>query len=68
VVNLALVFQNLLGTLPLFVGEIANHLDNSLFNLGHDLFVGLIRRLLNIEYGASHIMIQAGQPLHFKFP
>jgi hypothetical protein len=51
------MFQNPLGAFPLFVGEIANHLDKSPFNLGHDLFVGFIRRPLNIEYGASHIMI-----------
>jgi hypothetical protein len=62
------VFQNPLGALPLFVGEVANHLDNSLFNLGHDLFVSFIRRPFNIEYGASQIMIQPGQPLQFKCP
>jgi hypothetical protein len=50
------------------VGEVANHLDNSLFNFGHDLFVSFIRRPFNIEYGASQIMIQPGQPLQFKCP
>jgi hypothetical protein len=67
-VNPALVFQNPLGAFPLFVGEIINHLDNFLFNLSYDLFVGFVRRSFNIEYGASHILIQPGQPLHFKCP
>jgi hypothetical protein len=59
-VNPALMFQNPLGAFPLLVGEIANHLDNSPFNLGYDLFVSLICRPFNIKYGASYIMIQPG--------
>jgi hypothetical protein len=62
------MFQNPLGTFPLSVGEISNHLDNFPLNLSHDLFVSFICRSFNIEYGASHILIQSEQPLYLKCP
>jgi hypothetical protein len=56
-VDTALMFQNPLGTLPLFVGKVSNHLNNFLFHLGHNLIIGLVCGSLDIEYGASHVLI-----------
>jgi hypothetical protein len=62
------MFQNPLGTFPFFVGKVSNHLDNFLLDLGHNLIIGLVCGSLDIEYGASHVLIQPWQPLHFKCP
>jgi hypothetical protein len=62
------MFQNILGTLPLFVGEVSDHLDNFLLDLSHNFVIGLVCGSIDIEYGASHVFIQPGQPLCLKCP
>jgi hypothetical protein len=39
------------------VSEVANHLDNFLFNISHNLLVSFVLRAFHIEYRASHILV-----------
>jgi hypothetical protein len=50
------------------VSVVANHLDNFLFNIGHNLLVGFVLGAFHIEYRALHILVYPGQPLHFECP
>jgi hypothetical protein len=51
------MLYNPLGALPFLVSEVANHLDNLFFNIGHNLLVSFVRRAFYIEYRASYILV-----------
>jgi hypothetical protein len=50
------------------VSVVADHLDNFLFNISNNLLVSFVFRAFHIEYRASQVLVQPGQPLHFEWP
>jgi hypothetical protein len=57
VIDPALMLQNILGTLPLLVSVVVDHLNNFLLDVSYNLLVSFVFRVFHIEYGASHIMV-----------
>jgi predicted ATP-grasp superfamily ATP-dependent carboligase len=55
-IDAALVLQDFVGTFPLSMSVIADHLNNLFLNLNNDFLISFSVGTLHIEFGASHLM------------
>jgi hypothetical protein len=62
------MFQDLLGTFPLFVSVITDHLNDFSLNISQYFIISPPFRALDVKFGATDIVIKSRQLFHAESP